>query len=253
MDEISAQSSPGVGSFSEILWIDRIDSTNAYLLHAARNGAAHGLVVTADEQTKGRGRRGRTWIAPPGSSLMFSILIRPSATGYFGPVFAYGAALALAARDAINALSGADVKIKYPNDLLLNDRKLAGILVETDISGDVVDAVVLGMGTNTSWSDMPAEIAESATSLNREGFEVDNRTLLLQILKSFDNRLRSLNTAIGEFASQCGTVGQRVKVEADAREITGIATSIAPDGALIVRDDSGVEHRINVGDVIHVR
>src|SRR5262249_27789658 len=153
-------------------WFDSLDSTNRYVLDEARRGAPEGLVAVADFQTAGRGRRGRGWGAPPGASLLASVLLRPAlGPGRTPPGWmAGGAAMA----EAVTRVAGFTPGLKWPNDLVVGDRKLAGILAERD-----GDAVVVGTGVNVDWHEFPPEIAATATACNLEaGHAVDRRALL---------------------------------------------------------------------------
>ncbi len=146
-----------------------LDSTNRYLLEEGRRGATEGLVAVADVQTAGRGRLDRRWEAPPGSSLLVSVLLR-SAPEPGRAVMAAGVALARAVGDVATVVTG----LKWPNDLVVGDRKLAGILAERE-----GDALVVGAGCNVNWNSFPPELAATATACNLEaGREVDRDALL---------------------------------------------------------------------------
>src|SRR4051794_23009041 len=139
------------GRFSDVRWLDEVDSTNRVLLDEARGGADEGAVVVADHQTAGRGRLGRTWVAPPESGLLLSVLLRPT----FGVELAHlaTAAVGLAAADACRDVAGVVAGLKWPNDLVAvapdgQERKLAGVLAEADLRGGVLAAIVVGIGIN---------------------------------------------------------------------------------------------------------
>ncbi|MBA3282935.1 MAG: biotin--[acetyl-CoA-carboxylase] ligase, partial [Acidimicrobiia bacterium] len=172
-----------VGSrFADVRWVERTGSTNADVIALARHGEPEGIVVVADHQSAGRGRRGRTWEAPPGASLMATVLLRPwSAVAGMATM-----AIALAAAEAVEELTGLAPRLKWPNDLVVpgdgsgHDRKLAGILAEADwpaashIAGgwlppatDARVVVAVGIGINVAWGDqMPEELSGSAVSLD---------------------------------------------------------------------------------------
>ena len=149
-------------SFGEVRWLSEIDSTNRYLTDEARAGAPTGLVVVADHQTAGRGRLGRTWVAPPGASLLVSLLLRPTVAADRRHLLVMAAGLAMA--EAVEAETGVVAGLKWPNDLLVGERKLAGILAE--VAGD---ALVVGIGVNIEWHEVPAELSAIATACNLEG------------------------------------------------------------------------------------
>ena len=133
----------------EIHWLDEVDSTNTYALDRARRGAPAGLVAVADHQTAGRGRLDRRWESPPGANLLASVLLRPGFAG--DEVHLCAGAVALAAADACGVVAGVDPTLKWPNDLLLDGAKLAGVLAEAEFAGPVPTAVVVGIGINVAW------------------------------------------------------------------------------------------------------
>lgn len=241
------QSSPGVGSFNEIRWFRELDSTNAYLLAEIAAGAPSGLVAIADVQTHGRGRRDRAWTADPGAGLLCSMLVSAE-RGV--PLFAYNAALALSACDAIEETTGVAVSCKWPNDLMIEENKLGGILLETITQGDVT-AVVAGIGINLLPSAFPPDVT-NAVALSAYGVHVDRDELLFVLLRHYSEALGDIEKAIPRFQDACVTVGQEVKVLLDTSEIVGTAIGINSDGGLIVQSPGG-EHVVHTGDVVHVR
>ena len=159
--------------FREVRWFASLDSTNRYLVDEAGAGAAPGLVVVADEQSAGRGRLGRTWVAPPGASLLASALLDGDAPAEHRHLVLVAAALA--AIDAVDSHCGFRPRLKWPNDLVVGDRKLAGLLAEAAGTG----AIVVGMGLNVDWDAFPAEIEATATACNREGRPAPRDELLV--------------------------------------------------------------------------
>ena len=251
--------------FRDIRWFDSIDSTNRYLLEAARGGAAHGVVAVADHQTAGRGRLGRRWEAPPGSNLLVSVLIRldlPAEDRHLA-----SAAVALAAASAITEETGLTPGVKWPNDLLAPDgRKLAGVLAEADLAGPPEHGhppIVVGIGINVAWplsdADLPETLVGEATSLQQEaGRPVDRSALLSSLLGNLGPRLTLLGTPDGrarlasDLRSRCVTVGSRVRVELADGQIEGTATDVTDQGHLVVDTGSGSE-TVVAGDVVHLR
>ncbi|MEA3018492.1 MAG: BirA family transcriptional regulator, partial [Actinomycetota bacterium] len=151
--------------FADLRWVDETGSTNADLLALARDGAPEGIVLVADHQTAGRGRAGRSWVAPPGSSLLLSVLVRPPAS----VAGLSSMAIALAAADAVGDLAGFRPRLKWPNDLVwpgdgtAPDRKLAGILAEAHWPSEHEVAVVVGIGVNVNWpADLPEALEDVA-------------------------------------------------------------------------------------------
>jgi BirA family biotin operon repressor/biotin-[acetyl-CoA-carboxylase] ligase len=226
-------------------WFARLDSTNRHALDAARAGAPAGLVVVADEQTAGRGRLGRSWEAAPGSSLLVSVLLR--GVGEPGrAVMAGGVALAAAVDD----VAGVEAGLKWPNDLVVGDRKLAGLLAEAE-----GDALVVGAGCNVNWGSFPAELAATATACNLEaGRAVDRDALLDAFLDRFADALARGAAVVDDYRARLGTVGRTVRVaQVRGDDLVGTAEAVTDDGALVVRDDAGTVHTVVAADVHHLR
>jgi BirA family biotin operon repressor/biotin-[acetyl-CoA-carboxylase] ligase len=239
----------GVELGETLVTVAETDSTNDDALAAANEGAPHGATFVADTQRLGRGRRGSTWISPPGENLTFSILLRPELPA--DKVSAIALVAGLAVRDAAAARVSEPVVIKWPNDVLVNGKKLAGILVESRLSGTMVDAVVVGIGVNVSMREMPAEIANIATSLSLLGDPSPSReALLADVLDAFEDRLDrfvrgGLEALLPELLRHDGLRGTAVKVG----DVRGEGAGIGDDGALLLRDGDGVLHRITSGTV----
>ncbi len=226
-------------------WFARLDSTNRHALEAARGGADDGLVVVADEQTAGRGRLGRTWEAPPGSSLLVSVLLRRPGDAS-RTVMAAGVALA----GAVEQVAAVDVVLKWPNDLLVGERKLAGLLAEAE-----GDALVVGAGCNVNWESFPEELTQTATACNLEaGHSVDRDALLDAFLDRLAEALAAGDALVEEYRSRLATVGRTVRVEhVRGDDLVGTAVGLTDDGALVVRDDAGTDHTVVAADVHHLR
>jgi BirA family biotin operon repressor/biotin-[acetyl-CoA-carboxylase] ligase len=226
-------------------WFATLDSTNRHALTAARAGAADGLVVVADEQTAGRGRLGRTWESPPGASLLVSVLLR---RGHPHTHALMAAALALAG--AVEEVAGVDARLKWPNDLVVGDRKLAGLLADAE-----GDAVVVGAGCNVNWDSFPAELAATATACNLEtGHPVDRDELLDAFLDALERTSARGAAVVPEYSARLATIGRRVRVEPiRGDDLVGTAVAVTGDGALVVRDDGGVDHTVVAADVVHLR
>lgn len=242
----------GVGRW-RVRRFDTIDSTNRWLLDEARAGAPEGLVAVADHQSEGRGRRGREWTAPAGSSLLVSVLVRPSVD--VGQVHVLTMAAALALRDAVHDVAGVTASLKWPNDLVVGDRKLAGLLTETDLatSGEV-GAVVIGIGCNVEWVDFPPELAETSTACNLEaGHPVAVADVLTAFLDHLGGALVDLEAVPGAYRAALSTLGQRVRVDLGTRSIDGVADDVDELGRLRVTRDDGEREIVSVGDVVHLR
>jgi BirA family biotin operon repressor/biotin-[acetyl-CoA-carboxylase] ligase len=267
----SAHDRLGPTRFGPIQWFDELESTNTFLMAAARAGAPEGAVVVADHQTAGRGRLGRTWTAPPGSALLCSILLRPIA---LQPSRAHllTAVVALAAAQACSEVAGFVPGIKWPNDLVVDDdddggggrggsRKLAGILAESDLGPDGLLAVVVGLGLNLEWPPAPPpELAGIAIAADQvAGRPVDRVELLLATLEGVERRYADLcgsggpEPLVQEYRDRCTTIGRRVRVEMTDREFTGQAVDVSDTGRLGVAEEGGSLRWISVGDVTHLR
>jgi len=232
--------------FGDVRWLEETDSTNRYLLDAARSGAADGVVVVADHQRAGRGRLGRTWTAPPGASLLVSVLLRPELPAEDRHLVVVAAAVAMT--DAVAETTGVIAVVKWPNDLLVGSRKLAGILAEAQ--GDVV---VVGIGVNLDWPEIPAELEEIATAANLEGGRPTTRAQLLdEFLVRYEARLADLPETRRVYRERLATIGRRVRVEIGESSLVGVATDIDDAGRLLV-DVDGDLHVISAGDVVHLR
>ena len=213
-------------------------STNVDLLAHAVAGAPDRSVLVTDHQTAGRGRLDRRWDAPPGVNLLVSILFREVPLWPSELTQRVG----VAAVDACRALTGLDVGLKWPNDLVVadaerGDAKLAGILAQRGIGGEVV----VGMGLNVGWAP------EGAARL---GDRVDPPTVLAAVLEAYD---RLPDDVIAAYRERLVTLGRRVRVELPDGELSGRATGVEPDGRLVVLDECGVTNRLDVGDIVHLR
>jgi BirA family biotin operon repressor/biotin-[acetyl-CoA-carboxylase] ligase len=247
----------GATRFTRVRWFVEVDSTNRCALDAARDDEPEGLVVVADLQTAGRGRLGRRWVAPPGASLLASVLVRPDLPVEHLHVLT--AASALAAAEAVDTVARVDARLKWPNDLVVGERKLAGVLAETLRSQQGL-AVVVGTGVNVDWPSMPGDLAATATALNLvSGAHVDRADLLVAWLEGFDRLLDGLATPGGRAVlraatlARSATVGRRVRVELTDGMIEGVATGIDDAGRLEVTLDDGSRAVVGVGDVVHLR
>jgi len=236
-----------------------IPSTNSYLLDEARRGAPEGLVAVADHQTAGRGRLGRPWEAPPGTSLLVSVLLRP----VLEPDHLYlcTGLVALAAADACTQVAGVEPGLKWPNDLVIGDKKVAGVLAEADPSapggppGSV--AVVVGIGCNIDW---PGPNGATGTSLSEAASRPVGRDELFgALLANVAQRRPALEDANGrdrlvdELRRRSATLGRRVRVQrAGTQPLVGTACALTVEGHLVVEGEDG-EVEVAAGDVLLLR
>jgi BirA family biotin operon repressor/biotin-[acetyl-CoA-carboxylase] ligase len=227
--------------FGQVSQWSSIDSTNDWLMDQAANGAPEGLVALADHQRAGRGRLGRSWTAPPGSSLLMSVLLRPALEP---PRFhLLSTALGLAARSACELVGGVAPGLKWPNDLVFGEAKLAGILAETDGS-----AVVVGLGLNVS-SAPPGGISLDDIT----GTACDRGMLLCATLEAFERWLGRWDELPEAYNRACVTVGRQVRAELADTTLVGVAEDIDRSGRLLVRTGDGLLHPVSAGDVVHLR
>ncbi len=234
----------------DVLWYQAVTSTNDVASVLADGGAPEGTIVVANAQSAGRGRRGRTWASPPGAGLYVSILLRPT-RGASLLTIAAGVAVA----EGIQAATGLDVDLKWPNDVFIGGRKVAGILAEASSTAAGIDAIV-GCGINVLPAAYPPDVALRATSLERElGRAVDRGLLLAECLVSLTARYADL---------QCGrltdltdawrlraaaTLGRRVRGGAGGLVFEGVAEDLDESGALVVRTATGLTS-VTAGEVI---
>ena len=256
--------------------LPRTGSTNDVAKDLAARGAPEGTVVVADEQTAGRGRLARRWLAPPRTSLLCSLLFRPD----LPPIQAQRLTMlcSLAAADAIEQVAGLQVHLKWPNDLVVKSqlanrksavrnlhspfsilysptwRKLAGILTETGITGERLDFAVVGIGVNVNVEpQVLPTLAPDATSILAEvGCPVDRVALLVAFLAGVERRyqgLRAGESPYREWAVRLATLGQPVEVSTPAGVLAGVAESVDEDGALLLRLPDGGLRVLVAGDV----
>lgn len=228
-------------------------STNADLLEQARAGVAEGLVLVAEEQTAGRGRLGRAWSAPARAALTFSVLLRPAGVpptrlGWL-PLLT-GVAVATAVRDQ----AGVRASLKWPNDVLVGERKLAGILAEAH-----GDAVVVGVGLNVTLSQPELPVPTATSLLIEHAASTDRTSLLAAILTGLGRRYQAWRKDPSQadlrdgYLRWCATIGREVRVELPGGALlTGTATDVDDAGRLVVRTPERLVP-VGAGDVVHVR
>ncbi|MGH7824542.1 MAG: biotin--[acetyl-CoA-carboxylase] ligase [Candidatus Binatia bacterium] len=241
----------------KIHYFAQLDSTNSYARRLAEQGSPEGEVVIAEAQTRGRGRLGRAWISPPHLNLYLSLILRPRLLPADAPQITLMAAVALA--DAVASYAAILPSIKWPNDILVGGKKLAGVLSESSCGRERIDFVILGIGINLNYPAelMPAAIREQATSLLIINQKVVQREAFLgRLIQDLDRCYGELgDSGFGAIAprweARFGLKGEKVKVKMIDETLVGTATGIDQDGALIVVDDSGTAHRVIAGDVTH--
>ena len=261
--------------FADVRWVAETGSTNADAMELARQGEPEGIVLVADHQTAGRGRAGRSWIAPPEAGLLLSVLLRPPS-----PVVDLATmAVATAAAAAVARVAGFEPRLKWPNDLVwpgdgsAPDRKLAGILAEADWpAGAAISAgwkepapydravVVVGIGINVAWpDDLPDELADIAVAIDQVvDRPVDREDLLIALLEELGPRYASLvvgerDPLLAEWRSRSATLGRPVRIDLGPDDVEGTAVDVTDDGHLVVDTLEGDRRVFAVGDVVHLR
>jgi BirA family transcriptional regulator, biotin operon repressor / biotin---[acetyl-CoA-carboxylase] ligase len=239
----------------DIRVFEQTTSTNDVIEKLARDGVKEGVVVFAESQTRGRGRLGRKWISPAHKGLWFSILLRPDLRPQETTQLTVASATAL--RRAIQSETGLKPEIKWPNDILIGGKKVAGILTELSAELDKVRYIILGIGidVNLDANEFPAELKKIATSLKIESGETISRAeLATVILRELDEDYSRIcggkfSEVADEWEENCATIGRNVTVQIGERKIRGRAESLDDDGALLVRTEHGHLERIIGGDV----
>lgn len=241
----------------KVHYFPEIDSTNTQARRIAEKGAAEGEIVIAEQQTRGRGRLGRAWISPPNFNIYFSLVLRPKQLlAAEAPQITLMAAVALT--ETIASLVREPPLIKWPNDILMGRRKIAGILAESSIGPKGIDFVILGIGVNLNLPrlQMPEAIRDRATSLIEFARQpVDRHEFVRRLIQDLERCYGMLEqSGFGALASfwdaRSALHEKRVRVEMIDDVIVGTARGIDRDGALLVEDDQGTMRRVVAGDVI---
>ncbi len=241
-----------------VLKFDSLESTNTEAIEQAKRGAAEGLCIVADEQTTGRGRHGRTWISKKGNGLYFSIILRPQIASEFLPLITLVAAVAV--NDTLSGLYNLEPDIKWSNDVLINERKIGGILAESTETPNGL-AVVLGIGINITSSNFPKELVETATSIEEEtGHAVDRDKLIELLMDNLDHFYAVLQKPNGpklicdHWANRSTYFeGKAVRVMLENESFVGTTDGLEANGGLRVITESGDLRIIQAGDVESLR
>ena len=237
-----------------IVCYDEIDSTNIALRKFAKNDAKSGTLVTAESQTDGRGRRGRTWVSPKGSSISMSLLIRPE----FEPEKArmLTIVMALSVAQAVEKTTGLKAGIKWPNDIVVNNKKVTGILTEMIFDNTLGPFVIIGTGINVNMEEFPDEIKDMATSLKIESGKVQSREEIIALtMENFEDNynkfLKTKNISLirSEYESYLVNKDKEVIVLGEKEPYKGRALGIDNEGELLVKDTEGKVNKIYAGEV----
>jgi BirA family biotin operon repressor/biotin-[acetyl-CoA-carboxylase] ligase len=237
---------------SKIYSFDSVDSTNNCAKAVAGCGAAEGTVVIAEHQTAGRGRLGRQWEAEPNQNLMFSLVLRPNVPPEsFNLLPLY---VAVAVSDAIERATGLKAECKWPNDILYQGKKLAGILIEGSVKQNVAEYVVIGVGINVNQVRFEGDLVAKASSLRIEcGKEIDRAMLFREVLKSLESEYTAVSatgfqSVVPQWLSRSTMINRTISVSQHGNTISGVVKGLSLDGGLILQTN-GSEQTVIAGDV----
>lgn len=254
-DEVQPELATEVLGRQDYFYFREIDSTNNYARNAAQQGAPEGTVVAAERQTAGRGRRGRTWFSPAGKGIYVSIILRPAMPLQQLARIPLVAAVALA--ETLRAIPGLDARIKWPNDILIHNRKIAGILSEAVADMDGIDYVVVGFGLNINNdpSEFPLDLRMPATSVQAEQNQPLSRVRLLQsLLHNLELRYKQLlagdfGLILNKARDLSMVIGQDVRLETSEGSVIGRAIDLNQDGYLVVAGPDGSIQTVMSGEI----
>ena len=237
-----------------LVYFPETDSTNIQAKRLGEEGAPEGTLVVAERQTAGKGRRGRTWSSPSGTSIYMSFLLRPNIPPRCAPMVTLIAGLAGA--KAVNQVTGLNARIKWPNDLVVNGKKICGILTEMSAEMEGIHYIVTGIGINVNQKEFPEEIRDKATSLLLEGGRRFNRSQLIAgVMEWFELYVerfletKDLSFLKEDYEEMLANLNQEVQVLDPAGEYHGVCRGIDKDGQLLVERDDGSLSRVQSGEV----
>lgn len=239
----------------KIYYFEALSSTMDTAIQLGMNGSAEGTLVLSESQTKGRGRLGRSWSSPKYKGIYLSLILKPKILPFEAPVLTLLSAVSIC--EAIRDSCGLKVDIKWPNDILIQNKKLGGILTEMSAEMDKINFVVIGAGINVN--NDKKDLIKGATSLKNEKKEnLDRIGLLQEIMRKIESNYLLLTRKgpepiIEKWREHNITLGRRVKVYSQKEHFEGEAVDIDKDGGLLLRNDNGLVAKITVGDVVHCR
>lgn len=238
-----------------ILFSHKVDSTNKWARELARCGACEGTVVIAETQRKGYGRLGRRWVSPSGG-LWFSLILRPKLRSTEAVKLTFVAGLAVA--KVLREMFDLRAETKWPNDVLVNGRKICGILTEMNMTGEAVNFVVVGIGVNVNFDVekvFPRQLKEVAVSLENElGRKVQLENLFRALVESLEDLYElfikeGFDPVLEEWKNYAGFLGHQVEVTSPTEKMSGLALDVDSEGALVLQLEDGIIRRVFVGDV----
>ncbi len=242
------------GLFDEIFVYDTIDSTNKQAKRIAMEGRVTSALLLSDEQTLGIGRRGRIWVSQPGTGIYMSLLLKPAIKPINAAMLTLVTGLAVC--KAISQVTQLDCQIKWPNDLVINGKKISGILTEMSSEVDFINYVVIGIGINVNNEAFDETIEAVASSLKLQGgMTYSRKEIVLKIIQEFECLYRtfileeSLAFILEDYNQRCVTVGKKVKIEIKGETVLAEALRVSQEGGLVVRNEAGQELMINSGEV----
>lgn len=239
---------------NRIVYFDKADSTNNRAKDAGEKGGVHGTLFVADAQSAGKGRRGRAWSSPPGESVYMTLLLRPGIMPDRAPMLTL--VMGLSVVEAIRTVTGIEAEIKWPNDVVVNKKKVCGILTEMAAEMTYVNYVVIGVGINVNQKHFPEEIADMAVSLRKETGKVYRRSeLIAAVLERFEEnygtflRTGDLSEIRKAYDAALVNRGREVQVLEPGNEYEALAEGISDIGELIVRLPDGQKRHVFAGEV----
>jgi len=239
-----------------VIYLDSTDSTNTYAKKMAEELFKEGTVIIADEQTAGKGRLGKHWVAARGKGIWMTIMLKPDILPSDAPKLTIAAALAVA--KAISSCCRLDTSIKWPNDIVSGGKKLCGILTEMSAEADEIKYVIIGIGINANMGieDFGPEVSRTATSISIEsGKTFSRKALTASVLYEFEELYKtfvqdgSIRHFLDEYKSKSAVLGKEIRVISKKEEITGLAVDISGEGHLLLNLADGSEREIMSGEV----
>lgn len=238
----------------KLVYLNEVDSTNNYARKLAEDGVQHGTLIVADYQNGGKGRRGRTWVMPHGKAIAMSLIVRPDIRPEKASMMTLVTGMAVA--EAIKKVTGLDTKIKWPNDIVINGKKISGILTEMSAEMDGINYVVIGIGINANFTEFPEELRETATSLQQQlGYPVDRGAIICMTMKIFEiyyerfMETQSMKGLAEEYQQMLVNLDRQVRVLEPGNEYSGVARGIDETGQLLVEKENGETVAVYAGEV----
>jgi BirA family transcriptional regulator, biotin operon repressor / biotin---[acetyl-CoA-carboxylase] ligase len=239
----------------KIHYFDYLSSTMDLAMQLGMRGSSSGTLVLAEAQVKGRGRMGREWFSPKYKGIYLSLILRPTISPAASPVLTLMSAVSIC--ETVKEFLGLEAQIKWPNDVLIRNKKVSGILTEMNAETDKVNFVVIGIGLNVN-NDKKSLLAQATSFKQEQGQEVNRVALLQELLRRIESNYFLLQDhgageIINKWRSFTLTLGTRVKVDYQGKHIEGQAVDLDSDGALLIRKDSGLMQKVSSGDVTACR